>query len=94
MAFAFMQDVPINADVYEKIVEGLGRDLPEGMLCHTAFKTENGLRYIDVWESRDAWSAFVESRLHPVVFSILKAANLQPAEEPPIVELEVVDLWK
>ena len=30
MAFAFTYEVPIGEDVYRKIQDGLGADLPEG----------------------------------------------------------------
>ena len=94
MTFAFTQDVPINSAIYEKISKALGPEMPPGLLLHTAIKLEKGLRYLDVWESKEAYSAFVETTLHPVVFGILRESGIEPPEEPPIVELEVIELRK
>ena len=51
MSYAFTQDVPIDAVVYQKVLDRLGDDPPKGMISHVAIeRPEGGLRYIDVWE--------------------------------------------
>ena len=70
--YAFTQDVPIDADTYQRIAQGVGVEPPEGMVLHLAIeRPEGGLRYIDVWESEAHWDRFAEDRLHPVVHGIL-----------------------
>lgn len=95
MTYAFTQDVPINAAVYDRIVEGLGDDPPHGLIVHLAVeRPEGGLRYFDVWESEEDWDRFAEQRLHPVVHPVLSERfgdNLPP--EPARVELPVIHVW-
>ena len=95
MAYAFMQDVPIDAAFYSRIKEGLGDTPPKGMISHVAVeRPEGGLRYIDVWESEEDWDRFAEQRLHPVVHRLLGEifGDELPAE-PERVGMPIVDLW-
>lgn len=95
MTYAFTQDVPIDATFYSRIVEGVGDVPPAGLVVHLAIeRAEGGLRYIDVWESRDDCERFVEERLHPVVHGLLSEVfgdDLPP--EPEQVPLRVVHAW-
>ena len=72
MTYAFTYDVPINAETYDRIRQGLGPERPLGLIAHLAWRTESGLRYVDVWQSKDEWESFTENRLHPVVHPILE----------------------
>jgi hypothetical protein len=93
--YAFTQDVPIDAEFYGRIKEGLGSDLPQGLISHLAVEQpEGGLRYIDVWETEEDWDRFAEARLHPVVHGLL--AEIFGDELPPEPErapLRVIDTW-
>ena len=93
--YAFTQDVPIDAQFYQRIRDGLGPELPKGLLSHTAAELpEGGLRYYDVWESEADWDRFAEERLHPVVHQMLTEIfgdKLPP--EPEKVPLAVIDHW-
>ena len=40
MAYTFTQDVPINADLYSRIVEGLGDEPPAGLIVHIALAVQ------------------------------------------------------
>jgi hypothetical protein len=95
MPYAFSQDVPIDAAFYARIKEGLGSEPANGLLSHVAIeRPEGGLRYIDVWRSREDWDRFAERRLHPVVHPLLTelfGADLPP--EPERVPLSLVDIW-
>ena len=53
MTYAYTYDVPINAEIYARIKEGLGPDRPPGLIAHLAWRIEGGLRYVDVWQSKD-----------------------------------------
>lgn len=93
--YGFMQDVPIDAATYGRIKDGLGPEVPKGLIAHSAIELpEGGLRYIDIWESESDWDRFAEERLHPVVHSLLKEVfgdALPP--EPERKPLVIVDHW-
>ena len=95
MTYSFTQDVPIDAAFYARIREGLGDELPAGLIAHLAIeRAEGGLRYIDVWETEDDWERFAEERLHPVVHGLLREI-FGDAEipEPERVPVQVVHAW-
>src|SRR6266851_491899 len=72
MTYAFTYEVPINAEIYARIKEGIGPERAPGLIAHLAYRTETGLRYVDVWETKDDFEAFEHDRLHPVVHSLLQ----------------------
>jgi hypothetical protein len=93
MTYAFTYDVPINAETYDRIKQGLGPERPPGLIAHLAWRTESGLRYVDVWQSKDEWESFTENRLHPVVHPILQDTLGFVPPEPPRTVLDVIDAW-
>jgi hypothetical protein len=93
MTYAFTYDVPITTEIYGRIKEGLGPERPPGLIAHLALQIENGLRYIDVWQSKDDFEAFAESRLHPVVHPILEGMLGFVPPEPSHTVLDVIDAW-
>ena len=95
MTYAFTQDVPIDSTFYQRIVAGLGDELPKGLITHIAIeRPEGGLRYIDVWESEEDCDSFGEKRLHPVVHGLLGEifGDDLPAE-PERIPLSVIHVW-
>jgi hypothetical protein len=96
MTYAFTQDVPIDATAYGRIVEGLGPDLPPGLLVHLAItRPEGGLRYVDVWESEADFERFAEDRLHPVVHPVLhEVFGDDMPQEPDRHPLDVIHVWR
>lgn len=96
MSYAFTQDVPIDAAVYRRILDGLGDEPPKGLIVHLAVeRPEGGLRYFSVWESEGDWDRFAEERLHPVVHPILsdRFGEQFPAE-PERTPLPVIHVWQ
>jgi hypothetical protein len=93
MTYAFTYDVPIDAEIYARIRKGLGTERPPGMIAHLAWVIEGGLRYVDVWESKDDFEVFAQTRLHPVVHPILVEMLGAVPPEPPHTELDVIDAW-
>lgn len=95
MPYAFTQDVPIDAQLYRRITDGVGDTTPKGMIFHLATELpEGGLRYTDVWESEADWDRFAEERLHPVVHGLLGEIfgdELPP--EPERTPLSVLHVW-
>ena len=96
MAYAFTQDVPIDAAFYKRITDGLGEEPPKGLIIHIAVeRPEGGLRYIDVWESEDDCDRFAEERLHPVVHPLLgEIFGDQLPPEPERLPLPVIHTWR
>jgi heme-degrading monooxygenase HmoA len=93
MTYAFSYDVPIDPETYARIKEGLGAARPPGLIAHLAWRTDAGLRYVDVWQSKDDWEAFTEQRLHPVVHSLLEETLGFVPPEPALTMLDLVDAW-
>lgn len=96
MAYAFMQDVPIDAAFYERITDGLGDTPPKGLVVHIAAeRPEGGLRYFDVWESEQDCDRFTDERLHPVVHPLLVEifGNDLPSE-PERKPMHLIHVWR
>ena len=95
MTYAFVQDVPINQEVYQQLMAEIGDECPKGLVVHMVARTETGLRYLDVWESKEAWERFRDERVHPSLDKVFKRIGFQrPSEEPPMQELDVVEVWR
>lgn len=96
MTYAFTQEVPIGAGVYQQIVDRLGDKPPRGLIVHLAVeRPEGGLRYIDVWQSEEDCDRFAEERLHPVVHPILSSKfGDEFPPEPECVPLPVIHVWQ
>jgi len=93
MSYAFTQDVPIPWAVYQQIRANLGDGAPEGLVVHVVIETEKGLRYVDVWESEQAFRTFVETRLHPAVATALAHAGVSRRPEPQSHPISVREVW-
>lgn len=89
MVYAFTQDVPIDRDTYDKIIENLGPEPLDGCLIHLCVRrADGGLRYIDVWESKEKCAAAFDDRIHPAVD--LAFGGKRPPTEPTSEEFEVL----
>jgi hypothetical protein len=94
MTYAFIQDVPIDQATYEKVRAGLGDATPKGLISHLVITQESGLRYIDVWETREDWDRFHVDRLQAVVDGVLAEQGI--TADRSLVrreEIEVIDTW-
>jgi hypothetical protein len=93
MTYAFTYEVPINAEIYARIRDGIGPQRPPGLIAHLAYRTDSGLRYIDVWQAKDDAEAFERDRVHPVVHTLLQDMLGFVPPEPPRTVLDIVDAW-
>lgn len=93
MAYAFLQDVPIGWETYRHIRAELGEVPPDGLVVHVVLEREGGLRYLDVWESKEAHARFVETRLHPAVDRGLSRAGTSRKSEPVTQPVTVREVW-
>ena len=87
MAVAVIQEFPIEGDDrttanYDRVQEALDAraNPPAGGLVHTAgFDEAAGVfRVFDVWESREAWDAFLNDRLMPIVRPMMEQGGRAP----------------
>ncbi len=91
--FAFTQVVPISDDLYWKIVEQIGPEPFVGAVLHLATRRpDGGIRYLDVWETKEAYLKAVDERIHPAVHALLQESGIN-APEPSIEPVEVLDAW-
>jgi hypothetical protein len=92
--YAFIQDVPIKEDIYDKIRGKLGSEPPAGLIIHLALRREDDkLRYVDVWQDKASCDAAFASRIHPAVSSVFRELGFKPEEEPIRQETPVVHVW-
>jgi hypothetical protein len=90
--YGFTQDLPITAATWFTLKEAIGTDPVEGLLVHAVVREGSGLRYIDLWESREACDRFLDERVHPVLGGVFAASGGELPAEPDRHEFDVVDL--
>jgi hypothetical protein len=92
--YAFIQDVPINEEAYQRIRAALGPEPPDGLVVHLALRRDDGtLRYVDVWRDKESCDAAFRERIHAAVYSVLQEMGFKPAGEPSRVELAPIHVW-
>ena len=94
MSYAFIQDVPADEKIYGQIKEKLPTEPPAGLIAHVVIKRENGLRYVDVWETEAQWDRFRWDVVEPAVTEVLESYGL-PHDHSLVTldEIEVIDTW-
>jgi hypothetical protein len=93
MTFAFVRDVPIDEPMYRRVRTLIGDGQPDGLIAHLVIKRDQGLRYIDVWETEDAWEAFRRARVEPAVEKMLAEWGITVANPMQPEFVEVIDAW-
>jgi hypothetical protein len=89
MVYAFTQDVPIGEELYRRIIDEIGPQPLAGQLLHLCVRRpDGGLRYIDVWESKEACARAFDDRIHPAVDAAF--GGNRPAGEPIVADLDVL----
>lgn len=71
----------VDKALYDAIMQAvdLERDPPPGGLTHACSFDSDGVLVVDVWETREQFQAFLETRLAPVF------ARLKVEVDPPVV---------
>lgn len=93
MTYAFTYEVPISAEIYARIKERIGPERPPGLIAHLAYRTDTGLRYVEVWQQEEHWKAFEHDRVHPAVHPLLQEMLGFVPPEPPRTALDIIDAW-
>ena len=94
MPYAFIQDVPADEPAYREIRALLGDEPPEGLITHVVVQQDSGLRYIDVWSSREHWESFRDAHVEPAVRAVLSQRGVP--QDHSLVRFEpitVLDVW-
>jgi hypothetical protein len=89
MALLIRGEIPATADQYDQINRQLGvsdGNLPEGLISHVAAGPTDGggMEIVDVWESQQAFDAFIQNQLMPAVQAL--GFELQ-GQEPTVLEV-------
>lgn len=93
MSYACSYEVPATIAMYREVCRHIGDAPADGRVAHIVVRTETGLRHLEVWESKTAWSRFHKNRVEPAVHQTLRAAGFsQMPPDPPIQELDLVDI--
>jgi hypothetical protein len=86
MAVAYVQEFKIidddrTTEGYDAVAARLGDATIPGLILHTAgFDEDAGVfRILDVWESREAATAFQEGTLNPILGEVMGAREDAPA---------------
>ena len=94
MSYAFIQDIPADAYTYGQVRARMGDTPPAGLVSHVVYEREEGLRFVDVWESEEAWRAFHDSTLMPILSSVFADNGITPDRSKVIREqVTVLDAW-
>jgi hypothetical protein len=94
VTYSFIQDVPADAAIYRKIKALLPIDPPAGMVAHLVVQREQGLRYIDVWDTEASWRHFQDEHVEPAVGKVLAEYGI-PHDHSlvSVEEINVIDAW-
>jgi hypothetical protein len=92
MPYGCVQDVPIGWEMYQQLMTEVGDAPAEGLVVHLVLRRPGGLRYVDVWESREARQRFIDQRIHPVLPRLLVRSGIRAQGEPPFDEVEVLQV--
>lgn len=69
MSMHWREATPAEYDQARELV-GWDRDVPAGAKLHVSGFSDDGLHVLDVWESEEAFGAFMEQRLGPAIAEI------------------------
>jgi hypothetical protein len=92
MAVALRLDfASLGLDDYDSICKTLNfpSDWPDGLIVHGSTEVDGRLRVVDMWESRQQFDRFVESRLQ----GAMGQAMGDRAEAPQITEMELHTIY-
>ena len=78
----------VTADTYRRLTEEMFGNFPmredqspEGLILHTAGEFDGGFYVYDVWESKDHFERFVQSKLGPALEGLAAGDGERPAPQ-------------
>jgi hypothetical protein len=88
MTYAYVQDLPgATIEGYDEITAQLGDERPAGLVVHLAGPTDDGIRFIDVWETEDDFKRFLAERLIPATSVVLAGAAEAPDSRTDVLDV-------
>jgi hypothetical protein len=85
----------VTAETYKQVTEEMFGNYPmredqapEGLILHTAGQGEQGFYIYDVWESKEHFQRFVETKLGPAMAAMGGGGGARP--EPQFFPVEVL----
>ena len=54
----------------------------EGCLSHSLYEDGGRIKSVDIWESEQALTAFVDNRLRPTIMAVAQRMGMDPAQMP------------
>lgn len=85
MAWGFIMETPLTPDQYDRLDSEVGAD-PDGLIVHVAAKGADGIRIIDVWESKERSSG--SSAIMPAAESMGMGGPNEPMPRDEFGELD------
>ena len=84
MAVLLTQDLPVPIDMVNAVSKeiGVAADPPEGLIVHVSVPRGDTTHIVDVWETREHYERFAESRLGPAVAKVMQANGIEMADSP------------
>jgi hypothetical protein len=72
MAVAIVMDFSGGTlDQYDQVMELMAlEEIPAGALFHWVAQTDDGIRVVDVWETREQFDGFAASRIGPTTAQV------------------------
>ncbi len=78
MSYAVVHDLPASWHDYERLSATAIEPVPVGLILHVAGPTDEGIRFIEVWEGERTWEHFRAERLAPMLAALGDTAGRQP----------------
>ena len=85
---AVIDQAGITMEDYQKVIAVLGTEPPAGRLAHAVGVSGDGLRFVNIWETREHASKFERERLLPAFAQVF---GDRPPTRPQVSELDVAD---
>ena len=76
MSYAFTADAPAGEQHYAEVRAAIGAAAPEGLVVHLIVRRDDGLRYIDVWDSQARRRRFRGDRIGPAARTVSAAGGM------------------
>lgn len=89
MAVIVIQQAPATEEQYRAVNDAMDirGNPPTGLIIHTAGPDDSGdLRVVDIWESAEAYEAFLSERLRPTIARFM-------GDNAPTARVEIGELY-
>lgn len=80
--YAFVEDIAASWQDYKELAAALADPVPPGLVVHIAGPTDEGIRVIELWETKQAWARCRSDRLGRGISAPGRAPRPQGAFRP------------